>query len=119
MTINWPNNSRKKRAVIKGGQSQGELSGRALQGSAKGLVLFNIFITNLKGEGRLHKNEIRRWLLITEDLQTPGRAGMKFRSSLGKVVGKGQRRLESSETMNLRAGTPVRWVERHLRLQEF
>ena len=51
MTINWPNNSRKKRAVIKGGQSQGELSGRALQGSAKGLVLFNIFITNLKGRG--------------------------------------------------------------------
>lgn len=108
----------KKRAVIKGGQSQGELSGRALQGSAKGLVLFNIFITNLKGEGRLHKNEICRWLLITEDLQTPGRAGMKFRGSLGKVVGKGQRRLESSE-MNLRAGTPVRCVERHLRLQEF
>ena len=106
MTINWPTNSRKKRAVIKGGQSQGELSGRALQGSAKGLVLFNIFITNLKGEGRLHKNEICRWLLITEDLQTPGRAGMKFRGSLGKVVGKGQRRLESRETMNLRQELP-------------
>lgn len=35
---------------------------------------------------------------------------------IGKVVGKGQERLESSE-MNLRAGTPVRCVERHLRLQ--
>lgn len=102
MTINWPNNCRKKRPVIKGSQSQGGLSSRALQGSALGLVLFNIFITNLKGEGRLHKNEICRWLLITEDLQTPGRAGMKFRGSFGKVVRKGQRRLESSEMVNPR-----------------
>ena len=105
--------------MIKGSQSQGELSGRALQGSAKGLVLFNIFITNLKGEGRLHKNEICTWLLITEDLQTPGRAGMKIQRFIGKGGWKGQRRLESSETMNLRAGTPGWWVERHLRLQEF
>ena len=80
MTINWPNNSRKKRAVIKGGQSQGELSGRALQGSAKGLVLFNIFITNLKGEGRLHKNEIRRWLLRAQGRRTPHRRGRTCRT---------------------------------------
>lgn len=88
MALNWPNNHREKRPVIKGSQSQGGLSCRAPWGSAVALVLFNIFITNLKGEGKLNKNEICRWLLITEDLQTPGRAGMKFRGSFGKVVRK-------------------------------
>lgn len=93
--------------MIKGSQSQGGLSSRALRGSALALVLFNIFITNLKGEGRLNKNEICRWLLITEDLQTPGRAGMKFRGSFGKVVRKGQRRLESSKMGNHGAIAPL------------
>lgn len=100
-----------KKASDKRSQSQGGVSSRALQGSALGLVLFNIFITNLKGEGRLHKNETCRWWLITEDLQTPGRAGMKFRGSFGKVVRKGQRRLESSKMMNPRTGTPMQEVK--------
>lgn len=57
MTVNWTKNCKKKRPVIKGSQSQEGLSSRVQQGSAPGLVLFNIFITSLRGEGKLHKNE--------------------------------------------------------------
>lgn len=109
MSINWPNNYRgKKKAGDKRQPIPRGMPSRALQGSTLGLVLFSIFITNLKGEGRRHKNEICRWLLITEgDLQTPGRAGMKFRGSFGEMAREGQRRLEGREMVTLRAVTPV------------
>lgn len=83
--------SDERQAVPRGGGS----SGRALQGSALGLVLFNIFITNLKGEGRLHKIEPCRWLFITQELQAPSKRRRELGDSFGKVVGKETKKLEA------------------------